>query len=213
MWKKNVVKFKHNNVAQILEKKLFYLNPIMRKTLLEFRKNSYEMMNTLRFIGIDDKEGFSTTGADSTFTLNQFKEYQERTRKKINKEIQVYSAKCREIVKGGFDESLAELKKNQYLSNDDENLNQNQNKKPNQNFFRLKESAYEALGFSDNMTYEKRSELRKECSKFLRFAYLVDFLAMESLSQIFIYSVKELQDKLENLMKPGIPPFVIKDIS
>lgn len=69
MWKKNVIKFKHNNVAQILEKKLFYLNPIMRKTLLDFRKNSYEMMNQLRFIGIDDKEGFSTSG-DQTFTLN-----------------------------------------------------------------------------------------------------------------------------------------------
>ena len=26
------------------------------------------------------------------------------------------------------------------------------------------------LGFSNNMTYEKRSELRKECSKFLKFA-------------------------------------------
>ena len=37
--------------------------------------------------------------------------------------------------------------------------------------FGLKETAYDALGFPDNMTYEKRSELRKECSKFLRFAY------------------------------------------
>lgn len=50
------------------------------------------------------------------------------------------------------------------------------------------------------MTYERRSELRKECSKFLRFAYLVDFLAMESLSNIFIYSVKDFQEKLEFLM-------------
>lgn len=55
--------------------------------------------------------------------------------------------------------------------------------------FGLKETAYDALGFPDNMTYEKRSELRKECSKFLRFAYLVDYLAMESLSKIFVYSV------------------------
>lgn len=45
MWKKNVIKFKHSNVAQILEKKLFYLNPILRKTLLEFKKNTYEMMS------------------------------------------------------------------------------------------------------------------------------------------------------------------------
>jgi dynein heavy chain len=46
------------------------------------------------------------------------------------------------------------------------------------------------------MTYEKRSELRKECSKFLRFSYLVDFLAMESLSNIFMLSVNTLEETL-----------------
>ena len=64
----------------------------------------------------------------------------------------------------------------------------------------MKESAYENLGFSDNMTYEKRSELRKECSKFLRFSYLVDFLATESLKNIFLLSVKSLEIKLQELV-------------
>ena len=50
------------------------------------------------------------------------------------------------------------------------------------------------------MTYESRSELRKECSKFLRFSYLVDFVAIEALDNIFIYSVKELEDKLVELV-------------
>jgi len=49
------------------------------------------------------------------------------------------------------------------------------------------------------MSYEKRSELRKECSKFLKFSYLVDFLAMDSLKNIFVFSVKELEDKLNVL--------------
>ena len=77
--------------------------------------------------------------------------------------------------------------------------------------FGLKETAYDALGFPDNMTYEKRSELRKECSKFLRFAYLVDFLAMESLSKIFIYSVQELEDKLKGLVESEEEIFIAKD--
>ena len=50
------------------------------------------------------------------------------------------------------------------------------------------------------MTYEKRSELRKECSKFLRFSYLVDFLATESLKNIFLLSVKSLEIKLQELV-------------
>lgn len=49
------------------------------------------------------------------------------------------------------------------------------------------------------MSYEKRSELRKECSKFLRFSYLVDFLAMESLSNIYTLSCQELEFKLKEL--------------
>jgi hypothetical protein len=57
-------------------------------------------------------------------------------------------------------------------------------------------SVFENLGFPDHMTYGHRSSLRKECSRFLRFAYLVDFLALESLTVIYIDSVKEFIDRL-----------------
>lgn len=50
------------------------------------------------------------------------------------------------------------------------------------------------------MNYEQRSELRKVCTKFVRFSYLVDFLAMEALSNIFKYSVVELENKLNCLV-------------
>ena len=64
------------------------------------------------------------------------------------------------------------------------------------------------------MNYEKRSELRKECSKFLRFAYLADFIAMESLSNIFVYSVKELQEKLEKLMaEDESNDYIVRDLA
>mgnify|MGYP006889532110 CR=1 FL=1 len=35
----------------------------------------------------------------------------------------------------------------------------------------------EALGFKHSLKYGPRSNLRKACSKFLRFSYLLDFLA------------------------------------
>jgi len=37
MWKKNVIKHKTQLHAKQLEEKLFILNPILRKTLLEYR--------------------------------------------------------------------------------------------------------------------------------------------------------------------------------
>ena len=42
------------------------------------------------------------------------------------------------------------------------------------------------------MNYEARSELRKLCSRFLRFSYLVDFLALEAMRNIYLGSCDEL---------------------
>jgi dynein heavy chain, axonemal len=59
--------------------------------------------------------------------------------------------------------------------------------------------AYEDLGFKPNMKYGPRSDLRKECSRFLRFAYLLDFVTMDALTNIYLNSVQFLFDKLEGL--------------
>jgi dynein heavy chain len=60
-------------------------------------------------------------------------------------------------------------------------------------------NVFEKLGFPEGMTYGHRSSLRKECSRFLRFAYLVDFLSLEALAFIYIASVKEMVVRLSNL--------------
>jgi len=64
--------------------------------------------------------------------------------------------------------------------------------------------AFDRLGFPAGMTYGHRSSLRKECSRFLRFAYLVDFLTMESLANIYTHSVIEMIDRLDELDDHGI---------
>ena len=60
-------------------------------------------------------------------------------------------------------------------------------------------NAYEKLGFPAGMTYGHRSSLRKECSRFLRFAYLVDFISLESLSGIYKSSIEEMIARLNYL--------------
>jgi hypothetical protein len=61
------------------------------------------------------------------------------------------------------------------------------------------QSVFEELGFPPGMTYGHCSSLREECSRFLRFAYLVDFLSLEALSGIFLGSVKDLVNRLRDL--------------
>jgi dynein heavy chain len=49
------------------------------------------------------------------------------------------------------------------------------------------------------MSYGHRATLRKECSRFLRFAYLVDFLSLEALANIYTGSVRDMIQRLEDL--------------
>jgi dynein heavy chain len=109
-------------------------------------------------------------------TLQNFATFQDSTRKRVQEKIKNCSCECRKIVKKGFEDQLEKLRRKDTTPNDDENVRRPENQK----FFRIKESAYENLKFPDNMSYEKRSELRKECSRFIRFSYLIDFLALDS---------------------------------
>jgi dynein heavy chain len=54
----------------------------------------------------------------------------------------------------------------------------------------------EELGFKRDMNYGPKSELRKNCMRFLRFSYLLDFLTTEALSAIYLQSVRETVVKL-----------------
>jgi len=62
-------------------------------------------------------------------------------------------------------------------------------------------NVFEKLGFPEGMTYGHRSSLRKECSRFLRFAYIVDFLSLEALANIYTGSVRDLIRRLDELDK------------
>ena len=60
-------------------------------------------------------------------------------------------------------------------------------------------NVFEKLGFPEGMTYGHRSSLRTQCSRFLRFAYLVDFLSLEALKNIYLGSVRDMITRLETL--------------
>lgn len=60
-------------------------------------------------------------------------------------------------------------------------------------------SVFEKLQFPEGMTYGHRSSLREECSKFLWFAYLIDFLSLKALSTIYLGSVKDMIFRLRKL--------------
>lgn len=189
MWIRNVTRHKVSNYKKSLEEKLFILHPVLQETLKQHRKLCCEM-EELRFVDL--------TQQVEVQKLKEFAENQEKKRKFVNERVQEISKRARENVRAGFKECLDQLRKKKSSAPIDDDFTK---KESQPNMVRLKENAYENLGFPENMSYEKRSELRKECSRFIRFSYLVDFLALESLSNVYTNSIKDLIFELEGLNK------------
>lgn len=57
------------------------------------------------------------------------------------------------------------------------------------------------IGFTSKLKFGMRSELRLLCSKFLRFSYLMDFIATDALMNIYLSSVVETIESLKNYLR------------
>jgi dynein heavy chain len=62
-----------------------------------------------------------------------------------------------------------------------------------------RDPVYEQLGFKHNLKFSARNELRDLCKKFLRFAFLLDYVALESLRNVSLHSIHDTIDTLRAL--------------
>jgi dynein heavy chain len=194
IWKDTIKQEARKKASTKLKEKLFFLHDTFRKHLLTHRDYCINM-EKLRFV--------DTSSNIETQTTEKYKKVQEKTRKEANKRIGSYSSKCRDNINGCINKVLQDLKQRidaeTKLDEERRRINPIQStttlalkEKPSQGVF-------EELGFPPGMTYGHCSSLREECSRFIRFAYLVDFMALESLSGIYLGSVNEITNKLRFL--------------
>ena len=208
MWRKTINSHKRVKAANALKEKLFILNPTFRQHLIKHRQYCLDM-EQLRFISVGNRTGISRSfGASSVEcqSIESFSQMQQKQRALVNEDVQKYSDQCRENVNEAIMKILSDLRERIIgdLQKEDEARRMNAaNKGTNQAEPVLKQkkagNVFESLGFPDDMTYGHRSTLRKECSRFLRFAYLIDFVAMEALSEIYLGSLRDLLQKLYHL--------------
>ena len=192
MWRKNVIRQKRKQAGDALEDKLFLLDEVFRDHLLRHRFLMCQM-EQLKFMDVSTQL--------ETQSLEDFAALQQKRRSYVNEKIQDFSEKCRDNVRQAISQVLAKLR-NRIVN--EKTLDEDQNKviqpafNPNQKKS-ASNSVFEALGFPENMTYGHRASLRKECSRFLRFAYLMDFLSLDSLSHIYLTSITETIKRLQFL--------------
>jgi dynein heavy chain, axonemal len=197
MWKKTI---KHNNrmkAKNSLEEKLFMLQTHFQDHLAIHRRLMIEMQH-IKFVDIcrgDVKR------------IDDFAHSQSEKRNHAEKQIKAQSVKAHENINKCTQKVLSELR-NRIVSEitlDEERKRNNPIQSSNAATMKRKETtdAFDKLGFPAGMTYGHRSSLRKECSRFLRFAYLVDFLTLESLAAIYTNSVSEMLTRLGELDDHG----------
>jgi dynein heavy chain len=62
-----------------------------------------------------------------------------------------------------------------------------------------KKAVIERLGFPENMSYGHRALMRSEFVRFLRLAYLLDFVTVQSLGQVYVSSSTEFLTKFSRV--------------
>ena len=181
-----------------LEEGLFILQKDFCQHLFEHRKLMLEM-SVFRFVDCCQSSEFKK--------IDEFSAAQEDKRTRVAKSIEMKSEQSRKNIQLLFDAVLKKLRDQIVGEITMDETNAQKNPEPKNNAVSIKKnennSVYEALEFPAGMTYAHRSSLRRECSRFLRFAYLADFLSLEALSTIYIDSVSEMIDRIRVLDEHG----------
>ena len=171
IWKDTIKKEARKQATNKLKDKLFILHDTFKTHLLTHR-DYCKKMEDLRFIDMGSNI--------ETQKLKDFSKHQSKMRQETNKRISQFSTRCRENIEACINKVLQDLKQriDAETKLDEERKRVNPIQSTTTLAVKDKQShnVFEELGFPPGMTYGHSSSLREECSRFIRFAYLVDFM-------------------------------------
>lgn len=195
-WQKLLQIRRNKHVAKVLSENLFQIHSIYQKILLKHRSftaniEAMRLMDFSSFLEVKSLEDFATI--------------QEKKRRLIFEYLQILSEQMHENCSLGLQTLMDRIRSHvrNELSEEDEQSGLI-NKSINAINFQGKKIAkpenkrglIEILNLPENLNYQHRSLVRSECLKILRFTYLLDFLTLESLSNVYISSLKDFLQKV-----------------
>ena len=186
IWRREILYTKRKQVIDELGDKLFYLNDIYRDYILQHRKTMCKM-SKFRLIEISRQS--------EDVTVDEFSRRQKKKQKIIEDKIAECSNTSREKFVNLIEKSLDRLK---IIVKEEEKLKNKKHKNNNNKSLKTNE-VFKKLGFSGDLSYGHRAALRRECTCFLRLSYLIDFLAIKSLSDIYLNTIIDVKEVLQDL--------------
>ena len=219
MWRKNIFKQKKIAYQNELQNSLLFNNEDYNTRLIEHKK----FCNEILFLKVVDMK----VGLDSN-SFKKFQDMQIELRKRTKRKLDEIHTKCQ----NNFDTSLKSIFSKVYQKINDLHNEQNHNvddKKQGQGAKKDKRrdktedkneekidkgsttdnktmvNEDEIVGF-ENYAYKNKMLVKDECKNFVKLAYLFDYIMLDLLRRMFIFSITDVLTKLDEYNSQPIPP-------
>ena len=217
MWRKNIFKQKKIAYQNELQNSLLFNNDDYNTRLIDHKK----FCNEILFLKIVDMK----VGLDSN-SFKKFQDMQIELRKRTKRKLDEIHTKCQ----NNFDTSLKSIFSKVYQKINDLHNEQNHNvddKKPGnkkdkkrdrpeeKNEDKIEKASTtdnktmmnedEIVGF-ENYAYKNKMMVKDECKNFVKLAYLFDYIMLDLLRRMFIFSITDVLNKLDEYNAQKIPP-------
>ena len=215
MWRKNIFKQKKIAYQNELQNSLLFNNDDYNTKLIDHKK----FCNEILFLKVVDMK----VGLDSN-SFKKFQDMQIELRKRTKRKLEEIHTKC----ENNFVTSLKSIFSRVYQKINDLHNQQNHNvddKKPGNKKDKKKveekiEEKMDKASTTDNKTmmnedeivgfenysYKNKMMVKDECKNFVKLAYLFDYITLDLLRRMFIFSITDVLNKLDEYNAQKIPP-------
>ena len=218
MWRKNIFKQKKIAYQNELQSSMLFNNENYNDKLV--RHKSY--CNSILSLKILDMK----VGLDSN-TFQKFQDLQTELRKRTRKKLDDVHDECQKIFENSIKTIFSQVQKKINDLHNEENHTSDDIKKGgkplsskrksvNDNNYQENEADKvsqeqkgilnedEIVGF-DNFSYKNKMMIKEECKNFVKLAYLFDYIMLDILRRMFLFSMTDVLKKLDDYNEIPIP--------
>jgi len=214
LWRQNIFRKKKINYCSELKSKLLLSNNNYNHRIYLHKK---ECNKILQFKILDLRQGLES------ISFQNFKDNQDKSRGKLSKELNLIHDVCEDLFVKGIKTIFSQLQRKINLENNEANYNNEDAKSRFKKFSKPKKdekkeddkkftnddniiSEDNIVGF-ENLRYKSKNSIKTECMNFIKLAFLFDYIILDVLRKMYLFSMKEILDKISDYNKDQVPKF------
>ena len=216
LWRQNIFRKKKINYDSELRSKLLFNNKDYNRRILEHKRLCNKI---LHFKILDMRQGLES------ITFDSFKEIQEKSRKALRDQLVSIQSKCDDVFTLGIKSIFSNLQRKINLENNEANYNNEDSKSRFKKFLKQKKddkkdedkktssnnddnliSEDNIVGF-ENLRYKSKNSIKTECMNFIKLAFIFDYIMLDVLRKMYLFSMKEILEKVSEFNKVLVPKF------